>query len=131
LSVIGHRPRLGRVSISGIPAHRKFPHKFIINQAAALPESIQALRLSVPKTPSIGFANTGESEHDCWMFAIAFLFVRLLCDRFKSRRRLEAEILVLRHQINVLQLRAPRRLCLTWGRSRSVRLALPRLSAHP
>jgi hypothetical protein len=71
-------------------------------------------RLSVPKTPSIGFAIAGESEHDCGMFAIAFLFVRVLCDCFKSRRRLEAEILVLRHQLNVLQLRTPRRLCLTW-----------------
>jgi Putative MetA-pathway of phenol degradation len=29
------------------------------------------------------------------MFAIAFLFVRVLCDCFKSRRRLEAEVLVL------------------------------------
>ena len=48
------------------------------------------------------------------MFAIAFLLVRLLCDRFKSRRRLEAEVLVLRHQLNVLQLRAPHRLYLTW-----------------
>ncbi len=28
------------------------------------------------------------------MIAIAFLFVRMLCDCFKSRRRLEAEILV-------------------------------------
>jgi hypothetical protein len=45
----------------------------------------------------LGFAIAGESEHDCGMFAIAFLFVRVLCDRFKSRRRLEAEILVLRH----------------------------------
>jgi hypothetical protein len=44
------------------------------------------------------------------MFAIAFLCVRVLCDYFKSRRRLEAEILVLRHQLNVLQQRAPRRL---------------------
>ena len=70
--------------------------------------------LSVPKTPSIGFANPGESEHDCWMFAIAFLFVRVLCDCFKSRRRLESKILVLRHQLNVLQLRTPRRLYLTW-----------------
>ena len=43
------------------------------------------------------------------MFAIAFLFVCVLCDCFKSRRRLEAEILVLRHQLNVLQQRAPRR----------------------
>ena len=48
------------------------------------------------------------------MFAIAFLFVRVLCDCFKSRRRLEAEVLVLRHQLNVLQQRTPRRLCLTW-----------------
>ncbi|MFZ0056405.1 MAG: hypothetical protein WAL09_16580, partial [Pseudolabrys sp.] len=46
------------------------------------------------------------------MFAIAFLFVRVLCDGFKARRRLEAEILVLRHQLNVLQARAPRRLWL-------------------
>ncbi len=49
------------------------------------------------------------------MIAIAFLFVRALCDCFKSRRRLEAEILVLRHQLNVLQQRAPRRLYLTWA----------------
>ena len=48
------------------------------------------------------------------MFAIAFLFVRVLCGCFKSRRRLEAEVLVLRHQLNVLQQRAPHRLCLTW-----------------
>src|SRR5450759_3842342 len=48
------------------------------------------------------------------MFAIAFLFVRVLCDCFKSRRLLEAEVLVLRHQLNVLQQRAPHRLCLTW-----------------
>jgi len=41
------------------------------------------------------------------MFAIAFLFVRVLCNCFKSRRRLEAENLVLRHQLNVLQQRAP------------------------
>jgi hypothetical protein len=49
------------------------------------------------------------------MFAIAFLFVRVFCDCFKSRRRLEAEILVLRHQLNVLQQCAPRRLYLTWA----------------
>jgi hypothetical protein len=35
--------------------------------------------------------------------AIAFLFVRMLCDCFKPRRRLEAEILALRHQLNILQ----------------------------
>jgi hypothetical protein len=49
------------------------------------------------------------------MFAIAFLFLRVLCDCFKSRRRLEVEVLVLRHQLNVLQQRAPRRLYLTWA----------------
>jgi hypothetical protein len=49
------------------------------------------------------------------MIAIAFLFVRVLCDCFKSRRRLEAEILVLRHQRNVLQQRAPRQLHLRWA----------------
>jgi len=49
------------------------------------------------------------------MFAIAFLFIRVLCNCFRSRRRLEAEILVLRHQLNVLRQRAPRRLYLTWA----------------
>ena len=48
------------------------------------------------------------------MIAIAVLIVRMLYDCFKSRRRLEAEILVLRHQLNVLQRRAPRRLHLRW-----------------
>src|SRR2546421_12476661 len=49
------------------------------------------------------------------MIAIGLLFVRMLCDCFKSRRRLEAEILVLRHQLNVLQQRTPRRrLHLCW-----------------
>src|SRR3982074_456754 len=49
------------------------------------------------------------------MIAIAFLFICVLCDCFKSRRRLEAEILVVRHQLNVLQQRAPRRLYLRWA----------------
>jgi hypothetical protein len=44
------------------------------------------------------------------MIAIAGLFVRFLCDCFKPRQRLEAEILILRHQLNILQQRAPRRL---------------------
>jgi hypothetical protein len=48
------------------------------------------------------------------MITIAVLFVRVLCGCFKPRRRLEAEILVLRHQLNVLQRRAPRRLHLRW-----------------
>ena len=49
------------------------------------------------------------------MIAIGLLFIRMLCDCFKSRRRLEAENLVLRHQLNVLQQRAPRRLYLRWA----------------
>ena len=49
------------------------------------------------------------------MIAIVLLFVRLLCVYFKSRRRLEAEILILRHQLNVLHRRAPHRLSVTWA----------------
>jgi hypothetical protein len=49
------------------------------------------------------------------MMAIAFLFGGMLGDSFKSRQRLEAEILVLRHQLNVLQQRAPRRVHLHWA----------------
>jgi hypothetical protein len=49
------------------------------------------------------------------MIAIGLLFVRMLCDYFKPRQQLEAEILVLRHQLNVLQQPAPRRgLHLRW-----------------
>jgi hypothetical protein len=48
------------------------------------------------------------------MMAIVFLFVRMLGDCFKSRLRLEAETLVLRHQLNVLQQR-PRRVHLQWA----------------
>src|ERR1700756_1408629 len=49
------------------------------------------------------------------MIAIGLLFVRMLCDCFKPRQQLEAEILVLRHQLNVLQQRAPRRPHLRWA----------------
>ena len=48
------------------------------------------------------------------MFVIGFFFVRALCDCLKSRQRLEAEILVLRHQLNVLRHRTPRRPYLSW-----------------
>jgi len=47
--------------------------------------------LSFPKISSIGFAISGEAEQYCWMFVIAFLFVRMLCDCFKSRRRVGSE----------------------------------------
>jgi hypothetical protein len=70
--------------------------------------------LSLPKTPSIWLAVSDESEHDCRMIAIGLLFVRMLCDCFKPRQQLEAEIMVLRHQLNVLQQQAPRRLHLRW-----------------
>ena len=43
------------------------------------------------------------------MIAIGLLFARMLRDLFKPRLRLEAEILILRHQLNVLQQRTPRR----------------------
>jgi hypothetical protein len=49
------------------------------------------------------------------MIAISLLLLRMLCDYFKPRPRLEAEILILRHQLNVLQQRTPRRrLHLRW-----------------
>jgi hypothetical protein len=48
------------------------------------------------------------------MIAIGLLFVRMLCDYFKSRPQLEAEIVILRHQLNLLQRRAPRRPYLRW-----------------
>ncbi len=48
------------------------------------------------------------------MIAIGLLFVRMLCDFFKPRPRLEAEILILRHQLNVLQRTPRRRLHLRW-----------------
>src|SRR5262249_55486461 len=46
--------------------------------------------VSLPKTPSDGLAVSGESEHDRRMIAIGLLFVPKLCDRFKSRPRLES-----------------------------------------
>jgi uncharacterized membrane-anchored protein YhcB (DUF1043 family) len=50
------------------------------------------------------------------MIAIGLVFLRMLCDFFKPQQRLEAEILVLRQQLSVLQQRAPRRrLRLHWA----------------
>jgi hypothetical protein len=48
------------------------------------------------------------------MIALGLLFLRLLCDRFKPQQRLEAEILLLRHQLNILQHGAPDRPHLRW-----------------
>jgi hypothetical protein len=71
--------------------------------------------LSRPKTPSSRLAVSSESEHDGRAIAIVSLFIRLLFDFLKPRQRLEAEILVLRHQLNILQQRAPRRLHVRWA----------------
>ena len=48
-------------------------------------------------------AGRGESEHDRRMITIGLLFLRMLRDWFKPQQRREAEILILRHQLNVLQ----------------------------
>jgi hypothetical protein len=68
--------------------------------------------VSLPKTPSI---LTRGHRHHRRMIAIGLLFVRMVCDCFKSRPRLEAEILVLRHQLSVLQQRMPHRVRLRWA----------------
>src|SRR5919201_264490 len=49
------------------------------------------------------------------MIAIGLLFFRMLLDFFRPGQHLEAEILVLRHQLNILQRRAPRRPHLRWA----------------
>jgi uncharacterized membrane-anchored protein YhcB (DUF1043 family) len=64
------------------------------------------------------------------MIALGLLVVRLLRDRFKPRQQLEAEILVLRHQLNILQQRA-KSTAFALGRPCSVHLALSSLSSHP
>src|SRR5215475_5138254 len=49
------------------------------------------------------------------MITIGLLLLRMLFDYFRPRPRLEVEILILRHQLNILQQRAPRhRLHLRW-----------------
>jgi hypothetical protein len=62
-----------------------------------------------------GSRSSGESEHDRRMLAIGLMFVRMLSEFFRLRQQLEAEILVLRHQLNILQQRAPRRPHLPWA----------------
>ena len=49
------------------------------------------------------------------MIAIGLLFIRMLCDCFKPRQQLQAEMLVLRHQLNILRRCAPRRPHLRWA----------------
>jgi hypothetical protein len=42
------------------------------------------------------------------MIAFLILFLHVLISPFKARAQLEAEIVVLRHQLNVLRRRVPR-----------------------
>jgi transposase InsO family protein len=48
------------------------------------------------------------------MISIGLLLIRMLRDYFKSRPQLEVEIVILRHQLNLLQPRAPHRPHLRW-----------------
>src|SRR5215471_8387013 len=48
------------------------------------------------------------------MIAIGLLLIRMLCDYFRPRQQLEAELIVLRHQLNILQRQAARRPHLRW-----------------
>jgi hypothetical protein len=73
--------------------------------------------------------SAAESEHHLRMIALGLLFLCLLCDRFKPRRQLEAEILVLRLSSIFCTARV-RSTAFAVGRSRSVHLALSSLSSH-
>ena len=44
------------------------------------------------------------------MLVLLHLLFAMICDRFKSRRRLEIENLYLRHQLNIAMRKAPQRL---------------------
>src|SRR5262245_58203068 len=65
------------------------------------------------------------------MVAIGLLLLRMLFDYFRPRPRLEAEIPILRHQLNVLQQRTPRRrLHLRWvDRALFIWLSFPKISS--
>jgi hypothetical protein len=60
------------------------------------------------------------------MFAILYALVIFVADIFKSRRRLEAENLFLRHQLNIALRRAPRRLRL-YGSDRALLVWITRI----
>src|SRR5262249_4347250 len=63
------------------------------------------------------------------MLAILLLLATFVADLFKSRRRLEAENLFLRHQLNVALRRAPPPLRLH-GRDRAVFILITRIWPH-
>src|SRR5262249_22321387 len=75
-----------RIITSGFFA-RAFAHSCSIISNFSVSVSICCINitLSLPKSQPICLAVSSESEHDRRMIAIAFLFVRLLYDCFKSR----------------------------------------------
>jgi hypothetical protein len=75
-----------RIITSGFFA-RAFAHScsIISNFSVSVRICCINIPLSLPKIQSICLAVSSESEHDRRMIAIAFLFVRLLYDCFKSR----------------------------------------------
>jgi hypothetical protein len=76
--------------------------------------SSELLLLSLPKTSSgTKEAPTAGSCHHFAHAEIVKLLWHWLVLLTKSRRRLEAEILLLRHQLNILRRKAPRRTRLT------------------
>jgi hypothetical protein len=64
------------------------------------------------------------------MIAIGLLLIRMLCDYFRPRQQLEAELIVLRHQLNILQRQVARRPHLRWV-DRALFIWLYRLPSHP
>jgi len=80
-----------RIITSGFFA-RAFAHSCSIISNFSVSVSICCINipLSLPKIQSICLAVSSESEHDRRMIAIAFLFVRLLYDCFKSRLAAQA-----------------------------------------
>ena len=86
---------------------------YLLNKHAAV---FQRYDLSFPKIPSGLDSHRKEDHRIFWMmFAILRVLGMFVADMFKSRRRLEAENLFLRHQLNIALRRAPPRLRLHGG----------------
>src|ERR1700754_3824500 len=63
------------------------------------------------------------------MLVLLHLLFAMICDRFKSRRRLEIENLYLRHQLNIAMRKAPLRFRLR-GADRAFMIWMTRLWPH-
>jgi hypothetical protein len=83
LLILGLGYRLQEITQGGLG---KSTRRKLQTMAKAL-QTTGRVGLSLPKTPSSRLAVSSESEHDRRMIAIAFLFVCVLCDCFKSRWR--------------------------------------------